>query len=219
MSHLVDQLVALLHQVSPPVALLIIACGMMLESMCIPVPSEVILPLAGLWAKEGKFSFAAAMLAVTLGCLLGSSIAYAIGYYGGNPFVERFGRYIFITHHRLAVGEKWLARFGPGAIVLARLTFAVRALISLPVGILRLDYRKFILSTFIGCTLWNLICVGLGYQYGDRFVHVLHQMSIGMFIALAFVALVAGGFYFWKSHVATPGVKHREALTIASGDK
>ncbi len=210
MSHLVAQLIALLEHVSPPMALLIISVGMMLESMCIPVPSEVILPLAGLWAKQGKFSFAAAMIAVTLGCLLGSSIAYAIGYYGGNPFVERYGRYILLTHHRLAVGEKWLSRFGPEAIVLARLTFAVRALISFPVGILRLDYRKFILFTFIGCTLWNFICVGLGYRYGMKFEHFLHQMSVGMFVVLALLALLGGGYYFWKSHLSTPAVKHGE---------
>jgi membrane protein DedA with SNARE-associated domain len=179
---------------------------MMLESMCVPIPSELILPLAGLWAHQGKFGdgpvgFCTALFAVTCGCLAGSSIAYAIGFYGGKPLVERFGRYIFLTAHRLHTAENWIDRFGPGAIFLARLMFAVRALISFPVGILQMGYRRFILFTLLGAGIWNTIGIALGYVYGEKVQQILRKMSLGVFAVVAIVVLAAGALYFRKTHM------------------
>src|SRR5579872_7046762 len=134
MAHLVDSFIQLLQQLPPYVALLLMGVGMMLESMCLPVPSEVVLTLAGWWVAQGKFGatttgFLVALIVVTSGCLIGSSIAYSIGFFGGKRLVERFGRYILVTPHRLEIGERWIERFGPAAIVLGRLMFAVRDVI------------------------------------------------------------------------------------------
>jgi membrane protein DedA with SNARE-associated domain len=200
-THLVNSLILQLQNASPVTALLAIGIGMMLESMCVPIPSELILPVAGIWVARGQLSWGGALLAVTAGCLAGSSIAYAIGYYGGEPLVERFGRYILVTPHRLETAQRWIARYGPIAILLGRLMFAVRATISFPVGILRLDYRRFILFTFLGCSIWNLLAVSLGYFYGQAIVHVLHRMSVGMLAAVGIVVLLAGVAYFRKTHM------------------
>ena len=209
MHHIVQLLLDSIDTAPPLVALLMVALGMMLESMCVPIPSELVLPVAGLWASrgelgEGPFRFGEVLVAVTLGCLIGSTIAYGIGFYGGTPLVEKFGRYIFVTPHRLEMAERWLQRFGPWAIVLGRLMFAVRALISLPVGILQLGYRKFILSTLCGCLIWNLVGVTLGYEYGQRVEAILHKMSVVMLAVLVLSVLVACGFYFWKTHITVP---------------
>ncbi|HET6384501.1 MAG TPA: DedA family protein [Armatimonadota bacterium] len=211
MGHLVHSLFQHLQAWPAPLALLVIAGGMMLESMCVPVPSEAILPLAGWWAAQGKFGpgsqgFVVAFAAVTAGCLIGSSIAYAIGYYGGKPLVERFGKYILVTPHRLNTAHGWIERYGSGAIIIGRMVFAVRALISFPVGILQMGYRRFLGFTLVGCTLWNLFAMFLGFRFGDRVEGILHRMSLGMFALVALVVLVTGGYYFWKTHVSVPAV-------------
>ena len=209
MHHLMQSVIHHLQGMPAAQALLLVAVGMMLESMCMPIPSEVILPVAGWWAEEGKFGpepqgFLVAFVAVTAGCLIGSSLAYLIGYRGGYPLVERFGRYILVTPHRLERAQKWIDRYGPGAIVVARLVTGVRALISLPVGILKMDYHRFLLFTFLGCGIWNTLAMYLGFRFGREVEHLLHRMSMGMLVLVLIVLVGAVSIYFWKTHLAPP---------------
>ncbi len=107
---------------------------MAIESACIPLPSEIIMPFAGYVASTGRFSLPLAATAGAIGCNIGSTVAYAIGVYGGRPFVERWGRFVLLGSDDLARAERFFARFGTLAVLIARVLPVVRTFIALPAG-------------------------------------------------------------------------------------
>ncbi|MDX6570534.1 MAG: hypothetical protein QOH15_3112, partial [Gaiellales bacterium] len=137
---------------------------MTLESACIPVPSEVIQLFAGYLVSLHRMSLFAAVSAGVLGNVIGSWIAWSVGYYGGRPFVDRFGRYIHVTPARLALSERWFERHGELAVLVGRCVPVIRTFISLPAGIARMPFWRFTLFTFIGCVPWVLGLTLLGRQ-------------------------------------------------------
>jgi membrane protein DedA with SNARE-associated domain len=145
---------------------------MAIESACIPLPSELIMPLAGwMLIKEQSLPAIYTLVAGTygaLGCSIGSIITYAVGMWGGRPFLEKYGKYILISRHDLAVADQWFTRSGGWVIFVSRLLPVVRTFISLPAGIARMHLVKFLIYTFLGSFIW---CVGLaygGYQLGEH---------------------------------------------------
>jgi membrane protein DedA with SNARE-associated domain len=133
---------------------------MTLESACMPVPSEIVMPFAGFAVQQGRLEFFAAGLAGAIGCLIGSVLSYVVGYYGGRPLLEKFGRYILISRHEIDLAHSWFERYGVATVFIARLLPIVRTFVSLPAGIARMDFKKFVIYSFVGSLPW---CYALAY--------------------------------------------------------
>ena len=134
--------------------------AMGLESACIPLPSEVIMPFAGFVVWKGELTLIGVALAGTAGSLAGSLVAYFVGGYGGLPFLERYGKYVLIRKSELDRAHTWFGRYGETTVFVSRLLPIVRTFISLPAGVARMDVKKFSLYTVLGSLPW---CFGLAY--------------------------------------------------------
>jgi membrane protein DedA with SNARE-associated domain len=150
---------------------------MTLESACIPVPSEVIQLFAGYLVSLHRMSLFAAVSAGVLGNLIGSWIAWSVGYWGGRPFIERYGRYIHVTPERLALSERWFERHGEVTVLVGRCVPLIRTFISLPAGIARMPFWRFTLFTIIGCIPWVLGLTLLGVQVGPSWERWRHRLE------------------------------------------
>ncbi len=171
---------------------------MAIESACIPLPSEVIMPFAGsLTGAGGPLTLWGAALAGALGCVVGSIPAYYLGMYGGRPLIERYGRYVLISHHDLDLADRLFARHGQGVVFVARLLPVIRTFIAFPAGVARMNLSRFILYTFLGSFPW---CLGLAYvgqklgEHWEALKPVFHA-SDGV---IAVVGLVAVGFWVFR---------------------
>ena len=134
--------------------------GMTIESVGIPLPSEVIMPFAGYVAWTGRLTLVGATLAGTFGCLAGSLIAYAVGLYGGRPLLEHYGKYLLMRKKDIDRAHEWFERHGELAVFVSRMLPFVRAFISYPAGIAEMDIKKFSVYSFLGSLVW---CFGLTY--------------------------------------------------------
>ncbi|MCS6896470.1 MAG: DedA family protein [Nitrospira sp.] len=175
-----------------------IVATMAIESACIPLPSEIIMPFSGYLVATGQFTMVGVTLAGSVGNVIGSIVAYWAGVWGGRPFVERYGRYLLISRHDLDVADRWFARYGEAAVFFSRMLPVVRTFISLPAGIARMNFPRFVLFTFIGALPW---CYGLAYigvrmgEEWDRLRDYFHQFDVVIGTLLAFAVV-----YFVWSH-------------------
>ena len=135
---------------------------MAMESSIFPVPSEIVIPPAAFLAAQGKLSFGGVVLAGTLGSYLGSAITYWVSRLIGRPLIVKYGRFVLITPKKLERAEHWLARYEAGGVFFARLLPVVRHLISIPAGIVRMNFGLFSFVTIAGSALWCLILAYLG---------------------------------------------------------
>ena len=131
-----------------------------IESACIPLPSEIIMPFAGYLVYTGRFNLWLVGVAGAVGCVLGSLVAYYVGMYGGRPLIERYGRYVLISHHDLDLADRWFAKYGEAIIFFSRLLPVIRTFIAFPAGIARMNLKRFCIYTFLGSLPW---CIGLAY--------------------------------------------------------
>lgn len=141
---------------------------MAIESACIPLPSEIIMPFAGFLVAQGKFTLLGVTLAGALGCVVGSIVAYAVGIYGGRAFIEKYGKYILISNHDLEVADKFFNKYGSSAIFFSRLLPVVRTFISLPAGIAKMNFLKFVIYSFLGSLPWCYVLAYIGKKLGDN---------------------------------------------------
>ena len=133
---------------------------MAIESACIPLPSEIIMPFSGYLVFTGQFGLIGTAVAGAAGCVVGSVAAYFAGVYGGRPFLLKYGRYVLITPKELDTADRFFARYGDAAIFISRLLPVVRTFISLPAGISKMNFPKFVVYTFLGSFPW---CLGLSW--------------------------------------------------------
>lgn len=158
--------------------------AMTVESACIPLPSEVIMPFAGFAVYEGKMSLLGITVVGALGNLFGSLIAYFVGLKGGRPFLEKYGKYILLTHSQLERAEDWFEKYGHEAVFVSRVLPGIRTFISLPAGIARMDLKKFITYSFLGSLPWCFVLGYLGVQLGPKwdvirgYFHILDVIVI-----------------------------------------
>ena len=141
---------------------------MAIESACIPLPSEIIMPFAGYLVYQGQFTLLGAGFFGALGCVAGSIPAYYLGQFGGRPIIERFGRYLLVSHHDLDLADRLFERHGAAVVFWARLLPVVRTFIAFPAGVSRMRMAKFVAYTFVGSFPW---CLGLAYvgaKLGER---------------------------------------------------
>jgi membrane protein DedA with SNARE-associated domain len=174
-----------------------IVLAMAIESACIPLPSEVIMPFSGYLVSQGRFSLWGVSVAGALGCTLGSAVAYAAGAYGGRPFILKYGRYVLITPHELDRADRWFARYGIMATFISRLLPVIRTFISLPAGIARIPFGRFLLYAFLGSLPWSWALAYVGMLLGenwDRVGGVLHSLDIVIVIGLG----VGAAWFLWR---------------------
>jgi membrane protein DedA with SNARE-associated domain len=165
---------------------------MAIESACIPLPSEIIMPFAGFLVFKGEMTLWGIAMAGAIGCVLGSIPAYYLGMYGGRPLVEKYGKYVLISHRDLNMADRWFDKHGEIIIFIARLLPAVRTFIAFPAGVARMNMPKFIIYTFVGSFIW---CGALGYvgmKFGENWQSLkvyFHQFHYVIIMAgLLFVA-------------------------------
>ena len=137
---------------------------MAMESSIFPVPSEIVVPPAAFLAAQGEMNFWGVVLAGTVGSYLGSAITYGVSRWLGRPFVLRYGRFFFLSPEKLVRAEAWLARYHAGGIFFARLLPVIRHLISIPAGIVRMNFWTFSWVTTLGSAIWCYILAVLGVQ-------------------------------------------------------
>lgn len=162
---------------------------MALESATLPVPSEIVMPFAGFlaYSDPSHLNIYLVILAGAIGCTLGSIAAYAVGFYAGRPLILRYGKYVFLREKHLVSAEKWFAKYGDKATFIARLLPVVRTVISLPAGIAKMNFRKFVLYSFIGSVPWTAMLALIGYWLGANWREVE-----GVFRELDVVVILAG---------------------------
>lgn len=163
--------------------------GMFGQAIGVPLPSELMLAFSGFLAWEGRFPFWGVIVAGAGGDTLGACLAYFIGYHGGRPLLERFGRYFFIAQRELQAADKWFDRFGRRAVLICKLLPGIRAFGSYPAGVTRMDFWVFLGYTSIGTLAWALIFGGLGFHLGKHW-DVVGQYLRPITIGLIVVALI-----------------------------
>jgi membrane protein DedA with SNARE-associated domain len=203
----------LLERIIAPVASFIIATIstlgyggivvlMAIESACIPLPSEIIMPFSGYLVSTGRFNLALVATAGAIGCNVGSTVAYAIGYLGGRPLVERWGSLVLMGRRELALVDWFFERFGSLAVFVGRLLPVVRTFIALPAGIARMPQVKFQVYTFLGSWPWCYALAYVGERLGEswntdpRLKEVMHRFD-GVIVG---VIVILAAWYVW-AHV------------------
>lgn len=165
--------------------------GMTIESACIPLPSEVIMPFAGYVVWEGQMTFSGIVIAGVLGNLLGSWIAYFVGSIGGRPFLEKNGKYFLISHRKLEMAHDWFERYGHKAVFISRMLPIVRTFISLPAGIAEMNFKKFTVYTILGCIPWVAFLGYIGLMLGPYWETIRGYFHIlDIFIGIGIVAVI-----------------------------
>ena len=169
---------------------------MVLESMVAPVPSEAVMPFAGMLIDKGELTFVGIIFFSTLGSIVGSLISYYVGYYGGKPFVERFGKYLLLDKHHLVITEKYFKKRGDITIFIGRFVPIVRHLISIPAGLGKMNIWKFSLFTIIGAGLWNSFLTFVGVKLKDNWEQVLKYSSVIDMVIIILLLIVIVYFVY-----------------------
>jgi membrane protein DedA with SNARE-associated domain len=173
---------------------------MVLESACVPIPSEVTMLFGGALASEGfaapgqQLSLVWVGIVGTLGNLVGSWLAYWAGAVGGRPLVDRFGRYLLIRPHEVDKAHDWFERYGDAAVFFSRLLPVIRTFISLPAGVVRMPFWRFTLYTVLGCLPWTFALAWLGYALGESW-QTVEEMLRPFAWAIAGACVVAVAWY------------------------
>lgn len=170
---------------------------MAIESANIPLPSEAIMPTAGLLVQQGKMNIHLAALAGAIGCVLGSIPSYFLGMWGGRPLVEKHGKWLLLKEKDLEHADKWVDRWGDWAFFICRMLPVVRTFISFPAGMLKAHFWTFTLFTFVGSLIWCYFLTWVGIKFGENmevFSDLWHKFDI------AIVVVVLGGFGFYLYH-------------------
>ncbi|MBI4188009.1 MAG: DedA family protein [Chloroflexi bacterium] len=185
---------------------------MAIESACIPLPSELVMPLAG-WLLIREQNLPVVYILATgaygaLGNTIGSAITYAIGMWGGRPLLEKYGKYLLISHYDLTIADRWFTRTGSWSIFLSRLLPVVRTFISLPAGIARMPFIKFLVYTFAGSFIWSVGLTYGGYRLGEHWEQIRNVMRpFDPLIGAVIIALLV--FYIYR-HVRHPHTTNQD---------
>lgn len=171
---------------------------MALESACIPIPSEVIMPFSGFLVWGGRFELLPVVLWGALGNLAGSIAAYAVGAWGGRRLIAKYGKYLLISCSDLDLADRWFAKYGQAAVFFSRLLPVVRTFISLPAGIARMDFKKFCIYTLAGSLPWSFFLAYAGMILGENWEGL--KVYFHKFDLLIGILLVLGIFWWVKRH-------------------
>lgn len=176
---------------------------MALESALIPIPSEITMPFSGFLASQGKLSLTLVILVGTLANLVGSYIAYYIGYFIEETvllkFIKKYGKFILVSEHDYQRGNKWFAKYGDKIIFISRLLPGIRTVISLPAGVFRMDIKKFTIYTVAGCLIWSALLTYFGFVLGENWPSLEGYFS--KFQILIIILLAVGVILYLEKHL------------------
>lgn len=157
-----------------------ISLGLIADSCGLPLPSEAILGLSGSLARTGRFDLLIVIIIGSVAQTAGAYLAYQIGYYGGEPFVRRYGKYVLISHHDLDKAKAWFDKHGEAAILGSRLLPIIRTYISFPAGVAGMKQSRFLRDSLLGSTIWSIILASAGFALGNqwrKFYNILHWLD------------------------------------------
>lgn len=170
---------------------------MAMESSALPIPGEVIMPFAGFLIVQGRFTWVMVILVSTSGSIVGSYISYLIGQYGGEPFFERYGKYLLVNKRHLDKTHHFFHHYGSVTIFFSRFIPVARHLISIPAGMSHMKMPKFLLFTILGAGLWNTFLTYLGYilkQNWNEIMKYSHYIDISILVASVLILV----FFVWR---------------------
>jgi membrane protein DedA with SNARE-associated domain len=204
----IDQIVIpFLNSLYGAVGYLGVMVAMTIESAMIPLPSELILPYAGFLVSDPSqieplthqpWNYWIVVIVATLGNTLGSLIAYAIGAWGGRPFLERYGKYLLIRPHEIELADRYFERWGGPTVFVGRLLPIVRTFISFPAGVARMPLRTFVVYSTAGALLWSMLLAYAGVVLGENWVEIRHALQpFDLAIAALFIVGVVA-FIWWR---------------------
>lgn len=172
--------------------------AMAIESACIPLPSEIIMPFSGYLVYKGEFSLFWVSMYGALGCVAGSIIAYYAGIVGGRPFAFKYGKYLLISNKDILMAEEWFEKYGEAAIFFSRLLPVIRTFISLPAGIAGMEIKRFIIYSFIGSLPWCYALAYIGQKLGENWNTLgtyFHKFDIAIGILI-----IGAGIWWVRRH-------------------
>ena len=173
---------------------------MAIESACIPLPSEIIMPFSGYLVSTGQLNLWGVAVAGAVGCVVGSLVAYWVGMYGGRPIIEKYGRYVLLSRHDLDIADRWFASHGEIIVFVSRLLPAIRTFIAFPAGVARMNLTRFVIYTFAGSLPW---CLGLAYvgqklgenwNKDDTLKTWFHRFDF----VIGILVVLAAGWWVWR---------------------
>ena len=173
---------------------------MAIESACIPLPSEIIMPFPGYLVYTGRFNIWLVAVAGAVGCVVGSLVAYWVGMYGGRPLIEKYGKFVLVSKHDLDLADRWFDRFGELIVFVSRLLPAIRTFIAFPAGVARMDLKKFVIYTFAGSLPWCLGLAYVGQKLGEqwdkdpRLKILFHRFDF----VIGIVIVLAAAWWIWR---------------------
>lgn len=173
--------------------------AMTIESACIPLPSEIIMPFSGYLVFRGEFNIWLVGIIGAFGNLAGSLIAYWVGLKGGRPLIEKYGKWILISHHDLNTAERWFSKYGRSTVFFSRLLPVVRTFISFPAGISEMRLATFCLYTFAGALPWSIGLAWVGYKMGENWQTIggyFHKFDI-----LIGLLIILGIIWYIRRHI------------------
>ena len=170
---------------------------MAIQSANIPIPSEVIMPFAGYLVYQGSMNLWVVTLSGAFGTLLGSVFSYWLGMAGGRPLVEKYGKYLLISHHDLDIADRWFEKYGEWTVFIGRFLPIIRTFISFPAGIARMNFTKFIIYSFLGSIPWTLALAFFGEKLGQNWTNLrvyFHQFDY-LILALIIIGII---WWIWR---------------------
>jgi membrane protein DedA with SNARE-associated domain len=208
---MITKLSALLLGLSAGAAYTVVFLLMALQSACIPIPSEVIMPFAGYKLGHGWMDLCVLATVASLASNLGSMPAYWLGARGGRPMIERYGRFILLNRHDLDLADRFFHRFGSLAVLLGRMLPIVRTFIAFPAGIAKMNQLRFHIYTFIGSWPWCFVLAYIGMKLGaqwdsdPKFKAVFHRFQLGVEVAII-VGFVWFVWTHWKNRAKVEAI-------------
>ena len=194
---LVDPLLQAIRDLVVQWGYLGIVVMMAIESANIPLPSEAIMPAAGILVQQGKMNLHLAALAGAVGCLVGSVPSYLLGLYGGRPLLQKHGRWLLLKERDLELAENWANKYGDITFLICRMLPIVRTFISFPAGVLKAHFVVFCIFTFVGSLIWCYFLTYVGIKFGENmqlFTDIWHRFD------LAIAVIVLGGLLYYLYH-------------------
>ncbi len=192
---------------------------MAIESACIPLPSEIIMPFSGYLVSTGQMNIWLVGVAGAVGCVLGSLVAYWVGSKGGRPLIEKYGRYVLVSPHDLDLADRWFANYGEVIVFVSRLLPAIRTFIAFPAGVARMNLKRFVIYTFAGSLPWCLGLAYVGQKLGEKWNQddTLKTWFHRFDFLIGIIGVLLAGWWIWRHvrHLRRSRPADAEAIKVA----
>lgn len=178
-----------------------LAIGLIVDSAGVPIPSEVLIPLAAAAAQSGRLNLTAVLIVGTMAQTAGAVMAYYVGAKGGLPLAKKYGKYVFFSHKELAITQRWFDKYGAWLTFFGRCLPVIRTYIGFPAGVARMHFGRFVLASLVGSAIWTAILAYLGYFLAGQ-LKLIEQVMQRFSLAIGGL-LVVGIIWYVKRHLSS----------------